>query len=544
MLIDTRSIPDGEIIDTDVVIVGAGLAGISLAREFIDKNFNVCLVESGGLEPDKTTQSLYHGENIGHPYFPLDTARARYFGGSSHYWLCPMGEMRTGVRLRGMDAIDFEKKDWVPHSGWPFPKSHLDPYYRRAHDVCHIGKYSYAAEDWQDIFSAPLLPLDDSQVETTVFHFGQRKYYFEDYLEEIDKASNIRIYLHANVLELETEINANHVTAVKIQTLARNQCLMRARFFVLALGGIETPRLLLLSNSVRKEGLGNQHDLVGRFFMEHPHLASGFFVPDDPELYKKFGFYAPRTSEDYAVMGKLTVTDEIQRRDKILNYCVSLHPRLIPYERMNKPVKSERIAATFLSSLRHGKLSPQFGQDIWSMIKEPKRVAKFLQRQIKKKLGNPDQFLVFILNHMSEQTPNPESRVTLSDELDFLGQRKVRLNWQLCELDIRTIIRSQQVIDREIRRAGLGSLHIEMKDNDPSEIHGGWHHMGTTRMHENPLHGVVDKDCKVHDISNLYIAGASVFPTVGYANPVLTTVALVLRLAEHMVHIIDNPKKL
>ena len=149
MQIDARSLPDGEVLETDVVIVGAGLAGITLAREFIGLNFNVCLLESGGLQPDKETQSLYYGQNIGHPYYPLDSARARFFGGSSHYWHCPMGKQRLGVRLHALDAIDFEKRDWVPRSGWPFPKTHLDAYYERANRVFRIDNGSNDADTWR-----------------------------------------------------------------------------------------------------------------------------------------------------------------------------------------------------------------------------------------------------------------------------------------------------------------------------------------------------------------------------------------------------------
>lgn len=541
MLIDTRSLSDGEVIDTDVVIVGAGLAGITLAREFIGKNFHVCLMESGGIQTDKKTQALYYGENTGHPYYPLDTARARFFGGSSHYWCCSMGEQRTGVRLRAMDAVDFEKRDWVPRSGWPFSKSHLDPFYKRAHEVCHIGKYSYAAADWQDAVSALPLPLDASQVETTVFHFGQRKFFYKDYREEIDKATNIRVYLHANVTEVETKENGNHVTGVQVKTFSGNQCRVRAKFVILALGGIETPRLLLLSNSIQKEGLGNQNDLVGRYFTEHPHLWSGFFVPANHNILNQWELYISRPVEDYAVMGKLAVTEKILRREKILNHCVSLHPALLPVERVNALRESERATTALMSSLRHRTAPQQFGQNIVSMMKDPGGVANVVQRQIKKGMGRPDQRLVFRLNHMSEQMPNPNSRVSLSDTVDALGQPRVHLNWELSELDIRTILKSQQIIDTEMRKAGVGYLHIDMEDESiPPDLHGGWHHMGTTRMHEDPRQGVVDPDCKVHNTSNLFIAGASVFPTVGYANPVLTTVALVLRLAEHITQVIEH----
>jgi choline dehydrogenase-like flavoprotein len=142
---------------------------------------------------------------------------------------------------------------------------------------------------------------------------------------------------------------------------------------------------------------------------------------------------------------------------------------------------------------------------------------------------------VFDLNHMTEQEPNPNSRVTLIDECDMLCRRRVRLHWQLSALDIRSIIRAQEIIDEEFRSAGLGKLQIMMRDETPPpHLEGGWHHMGTTRMHRDPKKGVVDEYCRVHGTSNLFIAGPSVFPTCGYANPVLTFVALAVRLADHV----------
>jgi choline dehydrogenase-like flavoprotein len=535
MLIDARSVPEGELIDTDVVIAGAGLAGITLARELIGLDISVCLLESGGLQPDKATQSLYYGQNIGHPYYPLDTARARFFGGSSHYWHCPMGRQRLGVRLRALDPIDFEKRDWVPGSGWPFPKSHLDPYYERANRVFQIDNGSNAVGTWENPVTAPRLPLDPDRVATTVFHFGQRKFFFEDYRREIERAANMRIYLYANALEVETDENACRVTALRVKTLAGNQCRVRAGIFVLALGGIETPRLLLLSRRVQTEGLGNRHDLVGRCFMEHPHLWSGFFVPKSPEILNKCRLYLTRSVNGYAVMGKLTVSEKVLRKEQILNYCVSLHPDLVPAKDLAEHSRGAVATKELLSSLRWKERPSSFSRILSDIIKDPIGASEVISRRLKSKLGRSDYRFAFRLNHMSEQTPDPQSRVTLADELDVFGQNRICLDWRLSELDIRTIVRAQEVIDAEMRRTGLGHVQVDLKEGKaPGQLHGGWHHMGTTRMHEDASKGVVDPDCRVHGVSNLFIAGASVFPTGGYANPVLTTVALVLRLADHI----------
>lgn len=541
MQIDARSLPDGEVLETDVVIVGAGLAGITLAREFIGLNFNVCLLESGGLQPDKETQSLYYGQNIGHPYYPLDSARARFFGGSSHYWHCPMGKQRLGVRLHALDAIDFEKRDWVPRSGWPFPKSHLDAYYERANRVFRIDNGSNDADTWAHPVTAPCLPLDSKKVETTIFHFGQRKVFYDDYRKEIEMAGNIHTYLHANVMEVETDENACRVTAFRVKTLAGNQCRVRAGIFVLALGGIETPRLLLLSRSVQKEGIGNRHDLVGRCFMEHPHLWSGFFIPSDPGILNKCGLYLTRAVHDYAVMGKLKVSEEVLRKERILNYCVSLHPDLVPAKDVAENSVGALATKRLLSTLRSKEWPASFSENITNIVKDPLGASDVLARRFKSKLGRSDFRFAFRLNHMSEQAPDPQSRVTLSNEVDYFGQNRVCLDWRLGELDIRTIVRAQEVIDGEMRRTGLGHVQIDLKEGKaPGHLHGGWHHMGTTRMHENAHEGVVDPACRVHGVSNLFIAGASVFPTGGYANPVLTTVALVLRLADHVRMLMEN----
>jgi choline dehydrogenase-like flavoprotein len=541
MLIDARSLPEGEVFDTDVAIAGAGLAGISLAREFNNLSFKLCLIESGGLQPDKQTQSLYHGENVGHPYYELDSARARFFGGSSHYWHCAMGRQRLGVRLHALDAIDFEKREWVNRSGWPFPKSHLDPYYQRANRLFAIDNGSNEASAWEIPSSAPRLPLDHGKVETTIFHFGQRKFFCEDYRKELETARNIHVFLYANVLEVETDEQAGRVTALRVKTLNGNQCRVRARIFVLALGGIETPRLLLLSRRVQKEGLGNRFDLVGRCFMEHPHLWSGLFIPNDPEIIHKCALYLTRAVDEYAVMGKLKVSAEVLRKERILNYCVSLHPDLVPVKEFAEHSPGAVSMKRLIFALRSKKLPEDISEPILSIIKDPAGATDVLIRRIKSKIGRDDYRFAFRLNHMSEQAPDPQSRVKLSDDLDFFGQNRVSLDWRLSEIDIRTIVRAQQVIDAEMKRAGLGYLQIDLKEGKaPSSLHGGWHHMGTTRMHENEREGVVDPVCRVHGITNLFIAGASVFPTGGYANPVLTTVALALRLADHIRKLIET----
>lgn len=543
MVVDARSVPEDETIETDVCIAGAGVAGITLAREFIGEEFRVCLLESGGFEPDKATQSLYWGENVGHPYYPLDTHGARCFGGTSHRWDIEIDNLRFGVRLRPIDRIDFKERDWVPYSGWPFDKSHLDPFYERAQAICQIGPFTYDVEDWEDSEKTPRLSFVNGRVKTTIFQFGPRAPFFRDYRDEIERADNITTYLHANVVEIEATESAQTVTRLRVACLQGSKFWVSARLFILAMGGIETPRLLLLSNKTQSAGLGNQYDLVGRFFMEHPHLWSGVYVPSDPNIFNSTALYKIHMVNKVPIMGKLTLSEEALRREKLLSYCVSIHPSAWPSRLRYQRTASKGVASfkVLRSAVRRGEMASDFSKHLHNMITDVDDIAITAYRQVRRRCERVfDKFKlpkveVFRLNHMTEQAPNPNSRVTLAAERDALGQNRVQLNWQLNSLDIRSIIRAQKIIDEELRRAGLGYLYIELDDETPPpDLHGGYHHMGTTRMHIDPKKGVVNESCRVHGISNLFIAGPSVFPTGGYANPVLTFVALAVRLADHV----------
>jgi len=548
MIIDARSVPEEEVIETDVCIVGVGIAGITLAREFIGRPFRVCLLESGGFEPDKVTQSLYWGENVGHPYYPLDTHGTRCFGGTAHRWHAALGNYHLGVRLRPLDEIDFEKRDWVPYSGWPFDKAHLNPYYERAHKVLQIGPYAYDVESWADPEKTPPLPLN-GRVRTTIFQFGPRDPFIGEYRDEIAQAMNITTFLYANAVEIETNETAQTATRIRVACLEGRRFWVSAKVFILAAGGIEIPRLLLLSNKVQSTGLGNQHDLVGRFFMEHPHLWSGFYIPANLEIFKRATLYRIHTVNKVAIMAKLTLAEEVLRHERLLNYCVSIHPSTMPRRLRYPEVTAKGITSlkTLHRTARRGKLPKGLGHHLGNVIADVDDLARVGYRIIRRRLDKAitkhkkPRLEVFRLNHMSEQAPNPNSRVTLIPERDALGQPRVQLDWQLSPLDVHTIVRAQEIISEELHRAGLGHLHIELHDTTPpTDLHGGYHQMGTTRMHNDPRQGVVDGNCRVHGVSNLFIAGPSVFPTVGYANPVLTFVALALRLADHVKELMSG----
>ncbi len=546
MIIDARSIPENETIDTDICIVGAGTAGLTIAHEMIGQNFRVCLLESGGLKPDRETQALYKGENVGHPYFTLQSARARFFAGTTNRWNIPIDDDDcSGVRMRPLDPIDFEKRDWVPFSGWPFGKSHLDPYYGRAQDICKIAPAGFDVKEWGDPEKSPQLPFKGDKVETVIFKFGSSRPFLEDIAPAVSKADRITTYTYANVTELETNKEPYTIHRIRVVCLEGNTFWVKAKRFILAAGAIEIPRLLLSANKTQSNGLGNQNDLVGRFFMEHPHFWSGYFVPSRPEVFNTVSLYDHiHKVKGVPIIGKLSLSEKVIRRDRLLNYVGELSPRVVlrptlyPFFYPRVESKSVRSYRALRSAIRQRQWNAVSGAQLRDIVLGLDTFAITGYRNIKKqilRLIDKRRIRLFHFANMSEQAPNPDSRVTLGADIDRLGMRRVRLDWRLSDFDIESAIRSQEIIDRELQRADLGRLYIDMNDETPPErITGGWHHMGTTRMHMDPKNGVVDANCCVHGISNLFIAGPSVFPTGGYANPSLTIVALAVRLADHI----------
>ena len=533
MMIDSNKISEGKIIETDVCIVGAGVAGISLARELIGEKISVGLFECGDLKPDNETQSFFWGKTIGHPYYPLDMTRSCGFGGSAHRWNIDLLTGNFGVRLHPLDAIDFTEREWVPNSGWPFDKSHLDPFYDRAQKVCKIGPYSYDAGDWENPDKTPCLPFKSDRVQTTIFQFADRMTFIKDHFHEIDAADHINVYTHANVIDIETDGEAKVVKSLRLSDSIGKGFAVKAKLYILALGAIETARLLLISNKIQQNGLANQNDLIGRYFMEHPHLWSGRYIPSRPELVRKTGLYRLHWHNGTPIMGKFTINQRLQQSKRLLNYCVSIHPEV--YKRRPNIMPDWNVISWPLLDAKN----PLGEEKNLNLYEAASRRTHSIVSRFYRRLKPPE--IYFRLNHMTEQIPNPNSRLFLIEEKDALGRNRVCLDWRLSSVDINSIIQSQKIIDEELQKSGLGRLQINLKsDEPPQSLQGGWHHMGTTRMHSNPQKGVVDENGKVHGVSNLFIAGPSLFPTCGYANPVLTIVALAIRLADHIKNEVCN----
>jgi choline dehydrogenase-like flavoprotein len=529
---DARRLAAASTLEADICIVGAGVAGISIAREFIGRPERVVLLEGGGLEFTKSLrelptvlrrhtlgeQALTSGHNAGQPYYPLRFTRVRAFGGSSRAW-----HTHRGVHARPLDAIDFASRDGLPEHGWPLTREQLDPFYARAQHVCGLGPFAYDTETWEaQGYGAPL-PLDPGLVTSVMFQFGKRSK-FDRYENAFARAENVNLVLHATAVHLAD--NGRSVVRADCATLSGNRFSVQARRFVIAAGAIETARLLLVSTDSQPGGIGNGRDLVGRSFMEHPDASVGYLIPDPKLDRNAFRLYQHQSiAKDVMVEAMFRLSDAVMQQERLLNAVLRLRPTY--RSGMAAAVQSAQIVRR---SVHYGVPTPGLARHALRTVLGAPKVLRHYRTW---RSGQPPD--VFGIDVMAEQGPTMSSRVRLSGRRDRLGLPMTILDWRLTSLDWHSIRRTMEIFGDAVRKAGIGTVISTIGDEkQPPAVFGNWHQLGTTRMHQDPAHGVVDENCRVHGISNLYIAGGSIFPTGGYANPSLTIVALSLRLADHL----------
>ena len=520
MIDDLRTFENRTQFETDVCLVGAGAAGITLALELIKFNFSVVLLESGGLRPEKADQELNTGEVAGLPYKGLTLGRARALGGATKLWF--------GQCIR-FDSIDFEKRSWVAYSGWPIGMADLDEWYNKAELMFGLRGQSYDEQIYKKVgTSAPTWDRDNIRTHFTIY--SPKLDIGSLHVDQFKNSDRVRVLLHANATEIETDANCRETRAVLVKTISGKQARVRANAIVLCSGGIENARLLLLSNRINQRGLGNNKDIVGRFLQDHPNGFTATLRVTDLRLMNDL--FALRYRGVLRYFPKFPLGFTAQRNNRALNctcHMVFEHPE-------QSGIASIR---EIYRALRRRTLPPRLLIHLRQALIHLPDVAKAGARRYlsgKSPLGKPRRVR---LQCHTEQQPDPNSRITLSSSRDALGLARPQVDWRIHESERHTMRVMTSAMGSELKRLGLAQLEPESWLNEPgndwkSNLTDCFHHIGTTRMSDFPGTGVVDGNCRVFGVRKLYIAGSSTFPTSGYANPTLTIVAMSMRLAEHL----------
>lgn len=533
-------------LSASICIVGGGAAGITLALALIDSGIDVLLLESGGFEVEDDTQALYAGQVADEKmHSNPDRYRQRRLGGSTTIW---------GGRCMPFDPIDFEQRDYVAHSGWPFGVEALSAYYPRANQLCEAGEFAYTTASAFDQPLADVIPGFKSSHYSfdTLERFSCPTDFSARYRHKLVNGKSLRVLLHANVTALHLDASGQRVQTATVKTPSGKTFTANAKHWVIATGGLEVARLLLASRDVKPQGIGNAHDLVGRYYMCHvagtlstirlnadaKAVDHGYNVSDE-------GIYCRR---------RLALKPEVQRQQGIANFVGRLHhPRIsdpahrtgmlsllylakafIPYEYAKRLDGEERMGiGRWFAHVRNVVLDPfrtlAFG---WHLFRD----RKLADRKFPSIIVKPRAPL-YSLDFHAEQHPNPESRVTLADECDALGMPRLRIDWRYTPADVDTCKRAVALLAADFVSSGSGRLDYKESDveNEMTRYGAyGGHHIGTARMGNDPTRSVVNADCRVHEVDNLYVASSAVFPTSSQANPTLTIVAMALRLADHL----------
>lgn len=519
MFIDFNDLADDQAWNVDLCIIGAGPAGIAIASKFLATGVSVCLIESGGLEADSAIQALADGEMVGRPEDNLKGQRNRQFGGSTNSWAgacAPMSE------------IDFEPRPWLGLEGWPFSMRDLEPYYKRAQTMFEIGPFNYEARHW-DGGGNRFLAFDPTLLETRIWQLSPQSNFGLIYREAFRSSANCKVLLNATVTEISAHEAMKTIIGIRVESLGGKTATVKARTYVLACGGIDNARLLLLSRQHTLAGLGNEHGLVGRYFMQHPHVGAASLRFTAPLSWTKS--YKDFCNGGLWLRARFGLTREAQEHLGILNPVASVINRFITNSLTHSQSIGYLAVKRLTLGLSHGRVPLQLPSELGKIAKDLPGVVTGSWQHLRHRTG--------ALYFMNEQMPNPESRVTLSSKRDAFGLEKARVNWRLSPIDKHSIRVMVHTIGFELKRLGLADVTADdwLTADDttwPDSLNGGYHHMGTTRMGTTSRASVVDPDAKVHGLDNLYIAGSSIFPTVGCANPTLTLVATSLKLADHL----------
>lgn len=552
MIEDARLIPPGTCLEADLCIVGGGAAAISLALGYMKSGRSVILVPGGGPHQTASCIDLYRGK-VDPPgsHEPLEENRLRMWGGTTTVW---------GGRCVPFDPIDFEARPWVPGSGWPIGRDELKDYIAQANELSEAGEADFDARSvFPETQTELLRGFDDENIATwPLERWSIPTDYSKRYRSDLEAASNLRVLLHANATHLQMDSSGTTLRHVKAACRPGKVFQINAKNTVIACGALENTRLLLASRDILTEGIGNKHDLVGRYYQSHCFGVCGYAVLNDPS--KDFIYDFEKDQAGVYCRRRFWLTPEAQKKHQVSNV-VGFFVRAVSgeSEHRNAMVSLVLLVKTLLGGAKKGPkrlfqivraqrrellthlgIVLKDGPSIFRQLAAVVYTRYFQKRRLPMVLPSKNANF-FPLFFQTEHAPLWESRVMLDDSsVDDFGMPRLEVNIRFSEVDYRTIRTFVSLFKQRIEESGIGTFHLSEKDKEylahPERrpFNSNAHHIGTTRMAVTADAGVVDVNCKVHGVENLYVAGSSVFPTSSHANPTLMIIALALRLADHL----------
>jgi Choline dehydrogenase and related flavoproteins len=524
---------DGQALpEADICIVGAGPVGIACALRCSKLGLRVALIESGPPDGPAEDASAYAPVHfLSEHHAAIEAVSSRGLGGTSAKW---------GGRCVTFDDLDFEPRPHLPGPSWPIRHSQLKRYYPDALAFLQCGTMRPADGEF-----------DRGDFTTAaVEYWSARPEIGEIYRGEILSSRNITLLTGTTVTGLSLDRTGGHVTGLRLLRADRTFEL-EAPITILAGGGLENARLLLAIRKERPEKLGGPDGALGHYYQGHLTGYLAVIEFSDQQLEQVLRFH--RDVDGFVSRRRLQPTSATQKSKALLNTVFWIDAISIA-----DPIHGSGMQSAIfllLSALGlYGRFSRglaaktasahvgKYGAHLRNALKRPGRLRDYgcilvsLFRSRKLNFEVASQTGRYLLRYHAEQTPIHDSRASLDGE----GRgAALTVDYRIAGEDVSSVLRCHELLDRWLRAHRLGRLeylHPEEKRGEAvlAQAQDGYHQIGLTRMSADPASGVVDADCRVHDIANLYVAGSGVFPTGGQANPTLPAVALALRLADHL----------
>lgn len=523
MFVDLETIRRGTELSADVVIVGAGPAGITLAKELERGSHRVILLEAGGERPVERSSLRQELELTGDAPTNVHDGRARTLGGASTLW---------AGQVMPLDELDFGMRPWVDHSGWPYSRPTLDGFYRRAEAMLGLPPSTYDAAGWPP--GSPRPPDLGPDLAFGFSRFARTVDFARAFGPAFRRSVRVTTVLNAMATRLVLDGDRSRVEYVETISPGGNTARVRGRVYVVCCGAIETARLLLVSGLDSSPSGGGRP--VGRYFQEHVHLKLRLLPSSRRRAEAMFNSRltsAPsgdhRRARRVRAYPKVIASRAWQEQHGLLRVGAD-----VCYATDRSPVVAGKALVRSLRS------SPRaVPAAVAGLVGQAPQVLGMAWRTLatgaKPSEGGGDMFL----SVQCENAPSADNRVTIGEPAGTSGAPRAVLHWRVGEAETATITSFVDTLAQRLEHSGVA--RVERPDPWPlpldelaARIDVGHHHMGTARMHEDSRHGVVDANCRVHGIANLYAGGASVFPAGGFSNPTLTILALCMRLADHL----------
>jgi len=521
MLIDLEKRDAPTIFDCDVCVIGSGAVGLVIAVNLASRGRRVVLLEGGGVGLEQRSQDLYRIVSVGHPFKGLNSSRFRVLGGTTTFW---------GGQVIPINPIVFEERPWVSDSRWPITKEMLDPYFLEAYKV--VGLSDVELDDAKVWCRLGFQPAKlDHDLEFTLTRWVPKRNFARLFKRNIDGQGRLTVVVHANMTHFSTDETNCRVSEVHAQTIAGKKMTVCAGSNVLACGAIENARLLLQPLRQEKRASWSDNRWIGRGFVDHLDSTAGTVnILDLTKFHELFD-----TIHLGGVMyyPKIRLSSAVQRREKL----VDISAQFLYDTRYTEHLENIKL---FCRSILDGRIPDNILSIPGHFLSVAKVSLPLIKRYLREHRSFKPSDANVRLQLYCEQIPIADSVIRISSqERDALGMYCSEIDWKINGAEVKTFATFARRIRDALGRRGLAHVYLDpdLDREDPAffaKVHDANHQMSTTRMAQGPQDGVVDVNLRVHGTKNLYVAGASVFPTTGFANPTFTAIALGLRLCEHL----------